>query len=116
MAFIKEGGMWFTLPILIMGIVNLVLFIYLVMEKANKKDAQRKRIDLILFLGSFAFIMGIFGQVLGFYQAASAIQEASEIAPSLIWGGVKVSLIAPIMGFVVLLCSSIFWFILKPAK
>ena len=116
MDFIIKGGAYFTIPILLMGIVNLGLFIWLGNLKLKQGDFKKKHLDLIMFLGGFSLIHGIFGQVLGFYQAAGAIQQAGEISPALIWGGFKVSLIAPIMGFVVLLISGIMWFILKPGK
>ncbi len=111
-----EGGLYFTIPILLMGIVNVAAFIWLLTLKLKNSEINKKHLDLLLFLGSFALVFGIFGQILGFYQAAGAIQKAGEISPSLIWGGFRVSLIAPIMGFVVLLVSAIFWFILKPGK
>ena len=111
-----EGGMGFTLPIFLMGIVSIAVFIWLLTLKLKKAEINKKYLDLILFLGSFALIFGIFGQVLGLYSAAGAIQQAGEISPSLIWGGFKVSLIAPIMGFMVLLVSSIMWFILRSGK
>lgn len=116
MEFLVQGGITFTLPILAMGLVNTAFFIWFLSLRLSGKEIVRKRLDLILFLGSFSLIFGIFGQVLGFYQAAGAIQEAKEISPLIIWGGFRVSLIAPIMGFIVLLISSIFWFILKPRK
>ena len=116
MDFMIEGGIYFTAPILIMGLSSLGLFAWLLTLKQRGTELNRKRLDLILFLGSFSLIYGIFGQVLGFYQAAGVIQEVGEISPSLIWGGIRVSLIAPIMGFVVLLLSGLFWFILKPRK
>ncbi len=111
-----EGGFTFTIPILIMGIVVLALFIWQLSRKMKQQELNKKYVELIIFLGGFSFIFGIFGQILGFYQAAGAIQQAGEISPSLIWGGFKVSLIAPIMGFTVFLISGIMWFILRPGK
>ena len=116
MDFMVTGGMYFTIPILLMGIVNVALFVWLLSFKLKNAEINKKHLDLIIFLGSFALIYGIFGQVLGFYEAAGAIQNAGEISPSLVWGGFKVSLIAPIMGFIVFLVSSIMWFILRPGK
>lgn len=116
MNVLHEGGYTFTLPILGMGITNLILFVWFLIKKSQGHELVRKHLDLILFLGSFSLIFGVFGQVLGFYQAAGVIQEAPEISPSLLWAGVRVSLIAPLMGFSVLLISSVFWMILKPRK
>ena len=116
MDFIVNGGMGWTIPILLMGIFNVGVFIWLLNYKLKKAEINRKHLDLIIFLGSFALIYGIFGQILGLYSAAEVIQQAGEISPSLIWGGFKVSLIAPIMGFTVMLISGIMWFILRPGK
>lgn len=114
--FIVSGGLYFTLPILLIGISNILIFALVLSKKLKGSEINIKTVDVIIFAGSFALIYGMFGQVLGFYQAAGAIQKAQEIAPSLIWGGFKVSLIAPIMGFVVLLISWIMWFIARPGK
>jgi len=116
MNFIISGGVPFTIPILLMGITNIVLFVWLLNLKTRKTDFNKKHLDLIMFLGGFALIYGIFGQVMAFYQAAGSIQQAGEISPSLMWGGFKVSLIAPIMGLIVLFISGIMWFILRPGK
>ena len=114
--FLVSGGLYFTLPILLIGIANVVLFAMALIRKQRGSEINLKMVDIIIFAGSFALIYGMFGQVLGFYQAAGAIQQAKEIAPSIIWGGFKVSLIAPIMGFVVLIISSVMWFIVRPSK
>lgn len=114
--FLVSGGLYFTLPILIIGLTNIALFALVLRKKLRGAEVNLKLVDAIIFAGSFALIYGMFGQVLGFYQAAGAIQKAQEIAPSVIWGGFKVSLIAPILGFVVLIISSIMWFIVRPSK
>ncbi len=116
MEFLKTGGLSFTLPILFMGIASILLFIWQISKKLSGKELNIKMVDFILFLGSFSLFFGIFGQILGLYNAAEAIQQAGDIAPSLIWGGIKVSLVTIIMGLVVLLFSSIFWFLLKPSR
>jgi hypothetical protein len=114
--FIVSGGIYFTLPILLIGFTNVVMFILVMRRKLKGSEINLKSVDVIIFAGSFALIYGMFGQVLGFYQAAGAIQQAQEISPSIIWGGFRVSLIAPIMGFVVLFISGIMWFVVKPVK
>jgi len=113
---LREGGATFTIPLLLMGIAVLALFVWQLSKKMRNMGLDKKYVELIIFLGGFSFIFGIFGQVLGFYQAAGAIQQAGEISPTLIWGGFKVSLIAPIMGFMIFLISGILWFILRPGK
>jgi hypothetical protein len=67
----------------------------------------------IIYTGSFAAVCGILGQGLGIYQALYAIQMAGDISPALIMGGIKVSMIAPLYGILILLISSLIWFGLK---
>ena len=111
-----EGGLTFTLPLLLMWIAVLALFVWQLISRIKRGEVNIKYVDMIVFLGGFSFIFGILGQVIGFYEAAGAIVQAVEISPVLIWGGFKVSLIAPIMGFLIFLTSGILWFILKPSK
>ena len=45
-------------------------------------------------IGIAALVVGVFWTLLGFLQAADFIQgHAEDIAPNIIWGGVKVGLI-----------------------
>lgn len=67
----------------------------------------------ILYLGSFACVWGFLTQGIGIYQALTAIQEAGDVSPALIIGGIKVSMIAPLYGTGILLTSSILWYLLR---
>lgn len=116
MEFLKTCGQAFNLPILLMGIASLLLFLWQISNKLSHKKLNYKMVDLILFLGSFSLAYGLFIQVLGMYSAAEVIQQAGDISPSLIWGGIRHSLMVILMGLVVLLFSSIFWFILRSLK
>jgi hypothetical protein len=113
MELLITGGIWFTLPILVMGLISLGLIALLIIRKVNSKPVNPFMRDSILFLGFLSLAWGILGQVLGMFQAAGAIVEAGEIAPSLIWAGFKVSLIAPVMGLMVLILSGVGWFGLR---
>ena len=66
-----------------------------------------------LFLGSFTFLLGIFGQIIGFFQVLNVIEREGDIAPCLIAGGLRVSLLAPLYGFTLLLVSAMVWFIFR---
>ena len=67
----------------------------------------------IIFLGSFAFFWGIFGQAIAIYEAMSAIEKMGSVSPAMLAGGLKVSLIVPIYGLMIFLVSSIFWYLLR---
>jgi len=113
MEFIKAGGVWYTVPILVMGIVSAVLIGISIINIIKEQRVSGFISDLILFLGFLSLAWGIFGQISGMFQAAGAIVSAGEISPILVWLGLKVSLIPVIMGFVVLFVSAIGWFALR---
>ena len=65
-------------------------------------------------IGLFALAVGFLGTIIGFMQAAQAIQELGDVAPYIIWGGVKVGLIPVAYGIIVYLISLILRVIRKP--
>ena len=113
MEFIIEGGVYFTVPILILGLGSLILILAGFLQAASRKPVRGILSDAILFIGFLSLAYGIFGQVTGMFQAAGAIVRAGEIAPSLIWAGLRVSLIPVIMGFVILFYSAVGWFVIR---
>ena len=104
-------GLWLTAIILIGKLVY---------RWINKSDSDLKRnkslSESILFIGSFAFLFGLFFQVMGMIQALKAVEAAGDISPALIAGGFKVSLIVPVYGFVLFLISYITWFVNRRLK
>jgi biopolymer transport protein ExbB/TolQ len=110
------GGISFMLPIYLMWIAVIILSVkFLINYFSKNKDLQKlaKQNSLILFLGSFAFLFGLLGQILGLYGALQAIQSAGDISPAIMAGGLRVSLIAPLYGLVLLVISSIIWFVFR---
>ena len=111
-----EGGPTFMVPIFIMWLAVIIMAIRLIVQ-LNKGEKPRpkmsKQNEVILFIGSFAFLFGVLGQVIGLFEAFEVIQEIGEISPSLIAGALKVSSIAPIYGMLLFLVSSVFWFIFR---
>ncbi len=110
------GGIYFMLPIYIMWIIVIFLGIkFLIKFNVENTDIKKltKTNSLIIFLGSFTFLFGLLGQILGIYNALQAVQQAGDISPALIAGGLRVSLLAPLYGFFLFLISFITWFIFK---
>ena len=64
-------------------------------------------------LGLFSMITGIFGQLTGFYQAFSAIEQVGDISPTLVYGAIKVSMITTLYGILIYLISILLWFLLS---
>lgn len=111
-----EGGPWFMFPIAVMWVTTIILsaksYINYFSENRNTEMiAKHKR--TILFLGSFALIFGMLGQLIGLYGALDVIEQVGDVSPYLIAGGLKVSMLTVIYGMSLLLFSALNWFILK---
>lgn len=65
----------------------------------------------ILFIGGFGLLFSLFYRTLGMYSAFAALEVTSDISPSLVAGGFKASLVAPLYSLFLLLVTSIIWFV-----
>jgi|SRR6056297_620919 len=111
-----EGGPTFMSLIYLMwlGVIFMSIRLFLNLKKSQKSpDKLSRQNESILFLGSFAFLFGVLAQVLGMFEAFGVIAEIGDISPALLAGGFKVSLLAPLYGFVLFLVSGIIWFVFK---
>ena len=89
-----------------MTIISLLLIA--VFFAAWKAPSWVKEIGLIALAFGFMFTM------IGFMQAAQAILELGDVAPYIIWGGVKVALIPAVYGIIVYIISLVIRIIRKP--
>jgi len=107
-------------PVYLMWIIVFVLAIrFIILYRSDKSPQKLKRTnDGILFFGSFAFLIGITGQMVGLIEAFDMIQSTGEadIDPHYLAGGLKVTFIAPIFGMMLLMISSILWFVFRGLK
>jgi hypothetical protein len=66
-------------------------------------------------MGLFAMIVGISGQMVGFYAMFSAIEDAIEkgmdVNPVMVFGGIKVTMIVTVYGILIYLLSLLLWFV-----
>lgn len=102
------------LTILFFAILAIAVYNLVIILRRDFKDIgeTRKKLKYMKSIGLFAFITGILGQLLGLFSALSAIEQAMDISPAIIAGGLKISMIPPIYGILILLISYIFWIIL----
>ena len=90
------------------GMCGITLFLIALFFAAWKAPAWVKEIGLIALAFGFMFT------IIGFMQAAQAIQELGDVAPNIIWGGVKVALIPVVYGIIVYIISLIIRIVRKP--
>lgn len=74
---------------------------------------MRGAIDGVLFWGGYALVLGVLGTVVGIAISAQAVEAVGEVHTTLVWGGIKVSLITTIYGLLVLLGGALVWFGLR---
>lgn len=111
-----EGGMLF-MSILTLVLVVLIAwavyhFIPAVIKQSGTANQARARLKHIKTIGSFALVFGIFGQLIGLYEAFSAIQEQGGVSPALLMGGLKISMITTFYGIAIYLFSLLLWLVL----
>jgi hypothetical protein len=111
-----EGGPLF------MGILSFLLLINLILISKSFYEIYVKKINLlhqvqtletIKFIAGFSLAFGILGQIIGLYDAFSAIQQAGEVSQAMLAGGLRVSTITTLYGFIIFLFSSLCWWILQ---
>jgi len=101
MSFYAAGGSYMT-PLLLLGLAGLGLLVHAIIA-SNGEGARfgaDRSLALVRHLALFILVLGILSQAQGLYQALSAVEAAGDISPALLAGGLKVSFIAPIFGFV----------------
>ena len=65
-------------------------------------------------IGLAALAFGVMWTVLGFLDVADFLSGHSDVAPNIIWGGIKVGLIPIIYGIIVFIISLVLRVIHKP--
>ena len=67
------------------------------------------RIHSVLVLGVLGACVGVLGTLVGLMVAATSVEQAGAVNPTLMWGGVKVALISSVVGLLVLGVSAVSW-------
>jgi biopolymer transport protein ExbB/TolQ len=116
MQLFRDGG-FMMYPLTASAVLALALAtrsaVRLFAAEAHPEPQLKAAIDGVLFWGSFALIIGVLGTVIGVFVSAQAVERAGEVAPSLVWGGIKVSLITTAYGMLILSAASLAWFGLR---
>ncbi len=98
------------LTIILLAVLTTAIFLFI------KKDAEIPHglsENLVRELGLFALIAGVFGQLIGLYEAFSAIEQMGTVSQSMLIGGLKVSSITTIYGMLICLAAWLLYFLLK---
>jgi hypothetical protein len=111
------GGKGFMSILSILLLLVIIATVYTATGITNDKigsiESFKLRASYIRGVGLFAMITGILGQLIGLYQAFIAIEEAADISPAMVFGGLKVSMITTLYGIFIYLFSLVLWFVMN---
>lgn len=109
------GGPLFmsTLTILLIVMIFWILYHFVRYYSSSETDRLEtlRKLKYGRSIGLFALVTGILGQLVGFYAAFAAIETASDISPTIMAAGLKISLITTLYGIVIFLLSILLWFV-----
>lgn len=113
------GGPGFMAILTLLLIITTAWFIYHFIISYNfKKMNQKKLLRLFSYgksMGLFALVTGTVGQMNGLYAMFEAIEGAinngKEVIPSMVFEGIRVTMIVTIYGMLIYLFSLALWFI-----
>lgn len=99
------------LTLLLLVILSLAVYSAIQISGGNVDHSTtfRHQLTRIKSVGLFALVFGIFAQLLGLYQAFSFIEQAGNISPAILAGGLKVSMIPTLYGLIIFLLSYLIW-------
>ena len=110
-----EGGPLFmgilTALFIIMVAWGIFHFLPVLVKKEFNLAKTQALLKHIKTFGAFALVTGILGQLIGLYSAFIAIEQAGDVSPALLMGGLKVSMITTLYGIFIFLVSLLLWFI-----
>lgn len=111
------GGVEFMGALTIIALMIIGIIIKKTVDLFSDKDMPQPKLEwglkYIKALGLLALVVGVFGQVIGLFQAFKTIEEMQEVPPSLLAGGLKVSSITTIYGFIIYIFSHLCWLVLN---
>ncbi|MFW6310469.1 MAG: MotA/TolQ/ExbB proton channel family protein [Prolixibacteraceae bacterium] len=96
-----DGGLVFTVPILLLLLVITGLIFWGFLKKGN----HEKSMNLLVHLGWFAVAWGFLGRTFGLIHAFDQVEAAGELTPHLLASGLKMALVDPLFGIFVFIVA-----------
>nr|WP_319269437.1 hypothetical protein [uncultured Draconibacterium sp.] len=110
--FMDGGPGFMTLHYLMWILV--IIFSVRAAKNIRSKDCDFRKLEKlntsILFIGAFGLLLSLFYRTMGMYSAFSVLETTSDISPTLVAGGLKASLVAPLYSLFLFLVTGIIWF------
>ena len=108
----SQGGPVFMGILTLILLALLTVFIMSILKKGEEKELTSS-LQWLKSIGTLGLVVGVLGQLIGLYSAFSVMETAEGISPSILAGGLRVSLITTLYGVIIFVLYLIFSMILK---
>jgi biopolymer transport protein ExbB/TolQ len=106
----SEGGPLAMSMLSLIFFTLLTVFVMSLIKKGEEKQLNQS-LQWLKSIGTLGLVVGIFFQLIGLYTAFSIIEVSQGISPSILAGGLKISLITTLYGLLIysiyLICAMI---------
>lgn len=106
---------------LFMGILTMIFifmvawavyhFFPVISKNVFEPISLKAKLKHIKTIGTFGLVIGILGQLVGFYGIFEGVEQAGDVPPALLMGGLKVSMVTTFYGIIIYLTSLFLWFV-----
>lgn len=111
-----DGGPFFMTLHYLMWILVIVFTVLAIKNIQSKKYSYKQLEKLnttILFIGGFSLLFSLIYRTMGMYSAFSVLETSGDISPSLVAGGLKASLVAPLYSLFLFLITCVICFLIR---
>lgn len=92
-SILSDGGVTFTYPTLLMAVICVGLTVY-----GFAKNEREHAIKLLSTVSIIALVWGFLGQTFGLIGGLDRIESLDNVAPNILAGGLKTTLISGLLG------------------
>ncbi|MDN5214363.1 MotA/TolQ/ExbB proton channel family protein [Fulvivirgaceae bacterium BMA12] len=115
--FLITGGIEFMGLLTLLALVVIGFSVKKVIDLFFRNEMSQPKLEwglqYIKFFGLMSLVVGVFGQVVGLFEAFRVIVEMGDVSPAVLAGGLKVSSLTTIYGFSIFIFSYLCWFVLN---
>ena len=107
-----QGGPLFMGILTLIFLALIILFVLSMMKDSEEKNLTRS-LQWLKSIGTLALVVGILGQLIGLYGAFSHMETVGGVSPTILAGGLKVSMITTLYGILIYIFHIVFSMILR---
>lgn len=103
------GGLTFTLPLTAILFATLAAAGWAGVQRLSGRGDGAFWKRATFHFGLFGLVLGMLSHAISLYQMMGALEAAGSVAPAIVAGGLRVSLIAPVYGLGIFVVALLLW-------